>query len=267
MEQIKSFIKKPLNWVIIIAVGFILYFFGGIIVKIVLSVFSLWIAYWVSKFTGPYMNKTATRRTVDTLLSGRTNWDGSLKQAKQTYEINKIAGWFMPYLFAVIFIIGLWTTPEDKETTGTIITEQIEDSNGLTEDIISSNASDTEVIQKSDSYAKDNLNSTTNWENNFPTPEYIYTGLLNPQTRDQESFFADLIEHDFNYVELLEYTSSVGSLSVNPGTAQDAVFINIYEYEERQLFERRLHTFFSDKANCTVDYSGDGTIIITYDYQ
>ncbi len=268
MEQIKSFIKKPLNWVIIIVVGLILYFLGGIIVKIVVSAFSLWIAYWVSKFTSPYMNKTATRRTVDDLLSGKTNWDGSLKQAKQTYEINKIAGWFMPYLFAVIFIIGLWTTHEDKEkVTDAATVEKIENSNASTNDLITDNVSDVEIEQKSDSKAEESSDLTANWDNNFPTPEYTYTGLLNPQTRDQEKFFADLIEHRFNCAEQFEYTNPTGSLSFAPGTAQDAVFINIYEYTESQRLEKNLNTFFSDKTNCTVDYSGDGTIVITYDYQ
>lgn len=191
MGQIKSFVKKPLNWVIIIAVGLIFYFFGGIIVKIVLSVLSLWIAFWVSKFTGPYMNKTAARRTVDELLSGRTNWDGSLKQAKQTYEINKIAGWIMPYLFAVIFIIGLWTAEDKDKMTGAATVDKIEDSNVSTNDMITDNVSYAEIEQESDSKAEENPDLTANWDNNFPTPEYIYTGLLNSQTRDQEKFFAD----------------------------------------------------------------------------
>lgn len=89
---------------------------------------------------------------------------------------------------------------------------------------------------------------------------------MNPQTRNQEKFFADLIEHGFNYVELLEYTNSVGSLSFNPGTAQDAVFINFYEYTGKQQFVEKMNTFFSDKPNCIIDNSDDSTIIIAYDY-
>lgn len=213
------------------------------------------------------MNKTAARRTVDELLSGRTNWDGSLKQARQIYEINKVSGWIMPYLFAVIFIIGLWTAEDKDKVTDTATVDKIEDSNVSTNDMITDNVSDVEIEQESDSTAEENPDLTANWDNNFPTPEYIYTGLLNPQTRDQEKFFADLIEHDFNCEEQLEYTNPTGSLSFAPGAAQDAVFININEYVDRQRFEESLNTFFSDKTDCVVDYDGDGTIVITYDYQ
>lgn len=268
MKQIKSFFKKPLNWVIIIAVGLILYFLGGIIVKFISSIFLLWIAYWISKFTGPYYKKTAARRTIDRILSGESKWNGTIRDFEIQYKINKIGGYVGPYLFAIILIISIWTTHEDKEkATDVAMVNTVEDSNGSTNNITLADATNAEIEQEMDSNAEDYPDLTANWNNKFPTPEYIYTGLLNPLTKDQGKFFTDLIEHDFNCVEQLEYTNSAGSLLFEPGTAQDAVFINIYEYAERQQFEERLNTFFSDKTNCSVDYCGDGTIVITYDYQ
>lgn len=122
--------------------------------------------------------------------------------------------------------------------------------------------------------AKDYPDPTTNWDNNFPTPEYIYTGLLNPQTSDEEEFFADLREHDFYDVEngygnVTEYRNVVGSLSLlYPYNAALllSITITIYEDAERQRFEEKLNIFFSDKVDCTIDYRDDGSITIAYDY-
>ncbi|MDE6721075.1 MAG: zinc ribbon domain-containing protein [Bacteroidaceae bacterium] len=122
--------------------------------------------------------------------------------------------------------------------------------------------------------AEDYLDPSANWDNNFPTPEYIYTGLLNPQTSDEEEFFADLREHDFYDVEngygnVTEYRNVVGSLSLlYPYNAALllSITITIYEDAERQRFEEKLNTFFSDKVDCTIDYRDDGSIIIAYDY-
>lgn len=133
--------------------------------------------------------------------------------------------------------------------------------------------SDTYQEEYSDD-AKDYPDPTTNWDNNFPTPEYIYTGLLNPQTSDEEEFFADLREHDFYDVEngygnVTEYRNVVGSLSLlYPYNAALllSITITIYEDAERQRFEEKLNTFFSDKVDCTIDYRDDGSITIAYDY-
>ncbi len=143
MKQITHFFKKPLNWVIIIVVGVILYFFGGIILKVIVSILSLWIAFWISKFTGPYMKKIAARRTIDALRL-------ALKQAEQIYEINKRIGWIMPYVFAIIFIVTLWTTHDDSEKMTNVATEeQFEDNDvSMCDNIITDEISDAEFEQQ-----------------------------------------------------------------------------------------------------------------------
>lgn len=277
MNNLRSVLKNPFIWLGIIAIAIIIYFFGGFIVKTVVSILILCGAYWISKFTGPYMRKRALRRTIDDMVTRRTNWDGTLKSANQMYEFNKVAGYIMPYLFATIIIFGIWKAKPDKvekNTQKTIDTNEVIEPSG--EAYYMSN----EVIEPSDeTYDMSNEEASFNREENdqeiysqnfqegFPTPEYIYSGLLNPETRDQKKFFDSLLSNGFTYVELMEYSNdSIGSIYYEPGTTQDVVIINIYEYDQREGYTYILNRFFSDIPNINVDYSGDGGIVVSYQH-
>lgn len=270
MDRLKFLAKNPINWIILIAVAALLYFVGGIIIKILVSILILIVAYWISKFSGPYMKKRALRRTIDDMTTRRTNWDGTLKQANQMYEINKVSGYFMPYVFAIIFIIGVWTAKDDD--TKSVSTKQNMESVGTNEPI------ENDVTQYEDhesspqvvsNVGEDHNNQTISiqYRDNFPIPESIYTGLLNPDTRDFEKFYSSLKNNGFYYVELHEYCKdSIGSISFEPGSGQDVVYISIFEYDRREIFEKDAKDYFSSISNCDIDFSGDGTIVISYNF-
>lgn len=277
MNNLRSVRKNPFIWLGIIAIAIIIYFFAGFIVKTVVSLLILCGAYWISKFTGPYMKKRALRNTIDDMVTKRTNWDGTLKSANQMYEINKVLGYIMPYLFAVILIFSIWTAKPDKVEKNT---PETIDSNEVIEPSDETYELSNEVIEPSDeTYELSNEEVPFNGEENdqeissqnfvegFPTPGYIYTRLLNPETRDQDGFFASLLANEFTYVELMEYSKdSIGSIYYEPGTTQDIVFINIYEYDQRERYTYILNSFFSDIPNINVDYSGDGGIVVSYQH-
>lgn len=269
MKDIKSVIKKPMFWVVLVVASLIFYFIGGFVVKTIISVLLLGAAYLVSKFTGPYMRKRSLRRTIDDMVTRRTNWDGTLKQANQMYGINKVAGYFMPYIFAIVLIISIWTAKEDAAPSKIEDIKKIESIEMDGHQELSGEAAlaiNAEESAKTDIAISDNTNYI-HFEEDFPTPEYIYMGLLNSDSRDMNSFFSNLIANGFMNVELLEYSKdSTGSISFESGSAQDMVYIQIYEYSKREQFEKALEEFFKDKNDCSIDYCGDGSIIITKDY-
>lgn len=266
MEQLKSLARNPFNWIILAISIVLIYLFSGYIIKVVVSILLIVIAYWISKFTGPYMRRHALRNTIDDMITRRTNWDGTLKQANQMYEINKVSGYFMPYVCAIIFIVCIWTAKDDDTNSRKVNSHhEIEtvDVEGA-QDVINELS-----IDNSDEGAKivDIKATDCNFNEGFPTPEYIYKGLLNPDTRNFDSFYLSLIKNGFEHVELQEYVKeSTGSIYFEPGASQDVVYISLYYIEQREKFENSVSSYFKNIPNCSVDFSGDGTIIITVDY-
>ena len=263
MNKFKSVIKNPFLWISILIISVVLYSGGGFIIKTIVSILLLWGAYWISKFTGPYMKKRALHRTLDDMITRRTNWDGTLKSANQMYEINKVIGYIMPFVVAIIGIFSIWTTKPDKIEKNT---QKPVDSSEKIESINETYEATNEVVSFN---GEENVQeiSAQNFEEGFPTPEYINTCLLKPETRDIEDFFSSLLSKGFINVELMEYSKdSIGSIIFEPGTAQAVVFINIYELEQRERYINTLNRFFNNTPNINIDYSGDGGIVVSYQY-
>lgn len=115
-----------------------------------------------------------------------------------------------------------------------------------------------------------NIKKPEQFVDGFPTPEYTYTLLFDPNTRNHDNFFKSLQANGFKYVELLEYVNpNVGTISFMPGSGQDAVFITIHNKNLIEKIRKEFEAYFKQKSNCNVDTGFEDsklTMTISYDY-
>lgn len=162
---------------------------------------------------------------------------------------------------------------EDAESQSQ--SENPQSSNSSNESIKSQNSNivSTVAVNQSTSEPNTTENQTKkkpSYDNEFPTPEYIYRMLLDPCTRNQDEFFKNLKANGFKYIELMEYANpNVGTISYTPDSHQDSVFIIIHNKNKIDKLRSEFENFFKQKLNCSIDIGNEDnmlTMSISYDY-